>query len=443
MANPTTRHEHVGGAAPASLTTSMSAADLAFSISTNTGWPTGGVGTFYIVIDPGTFSEEKILCSAQSTSLVTVASGGRGADGTTARTHAIGAVTYPCWTAAESDELNLHAASTTAVHGVAGAVVGTTDAQALTNKTIASASNTINVTGGAIDTVLAGKQPLGGNLTALTAFNTNGLMTQTTAGAFTARSIAVSGAGLSVTNPLGTAGNPTVTLTPANITGVLSTNVTAPAIPALNVFTATGSLAAATVTGAKALRVWARGTGGSGGGCPTTGATQVSGGSGGGQGAWVMSVLDIAAVTFPVTVTVPAAPTGTIGAAGTAGTDVSFGTYVIAKPGQGGQVGPAGGAGSGYLNGGGAGGLASTSTGQFKEDGAAGNPAQGLGSGLAVIMGAGGGSGATLPLNFNSTPGTPVLFGAGGHGAANLPSQGAAKTGGTAMGGYIVVEPIY
>lgn len=142
MANPTTRREHVGGASAAALVTSMSISDLAFSITTNTGWPTGGVGSFFAVIDPGTSSEEKVLCSGQSSGLVTVASGGRGADGTTARTHNIAAVTYPIWAATEADELNLHAASIAAVHGVAGSVVGTTDAQALTNKSL-DATNTV------------------------------------------------------------------------------------------------------------------------------------------------------------------------------------------------------------------------------------------------------------------------------------------------------------
>lgn len=143
MANPTTRREHAGSAAAATLTATMGVADSTFTISTNIGWPTGSVGTFFVVIDQGTSSEEKILCQTQASSTVTVAGGGRGADGTLATTHAVGAVVYPCWTATEADELNLHAASTSAVHGVAGAVVGTNDTQTLTNKTISGAGNTL------------------------------------------------------------------------------------------------------------------------------------------------------------------------------------------------------------------------------------------------------------------------------------------------------------
>lgn len=192
-----TRREHRGSASPATLTASMSAADTAFSISTNTGWPTGSPGPFFVVIDPGTGSEEKVLCSAQSTSVVTVAGGGRGVDGTIAKSHQIGAVVYPVWTAQEADEANEHAASIAAVHGIAGNVVGTTDAQVLTGKTIAAASNTIT-----------GLQPSDATLTALAELDTAaGVVVQTGTDAFAKRSVTSSGGTVTVTNPAGTAGN--------------------------------------------------------------------------------------------------------------------------------------------------------------------------------------------------------------------------------------------
>lgn len=156
----------------------MAVPDLSFTISAHTGWPTGSVGPFYVVIDPGTGSEEKVLCQTQATGTVTVASGGRGADGTIAKSHELGATVYPCWTAVEADEANAHAAATSAVHGVAGAVVGTTDTQTLTNKTISGAANTITnipqsaVTNLATDLAtltsgLGGKQASDPDLTAL------------------------------------------------------------------------------------------------------------------------------------------------------------------------------------------------------------------------------------------------------------------------------------
>lgn len=142
MSNPTTRREHAGAAKAAVLTAFIGAADATFTISDATGWPTGAVGSFFVVIDPGQFNEEKVLCSALAATTLTVAASGRGADGTSARTHSVNAACYPIWAAAEADELNLHAASTTAVHGVAGAVVGTTDAQTLTNKAISESQIT-------------------------------------------------------------------------------------------------------------------------------------------------------------------------------------------------------------------------------------------------------------------------------------------------------------
>lgn len=166
--NPAQRRDHAGAAAAATLSTSMASGDGTFIISSGTNWPTGAAGPFFVVVDPGLGTEEKISCSARTGTSVTVAGSGRGADGTVAQAHTSGAVVYPCWTATEADELNAHAASASAVHGVAGAVVGTTDNQVLTTKTISSANNTINVTGGAIDTVLAGKQASGTYIASLT-----------------------------------------------------------------------------------------------------------------------------------------------------------------------------------------------------------------------------------------------------------------------------------
>lgn len=57
-----------------------------------------------------------------------------------------------------------------------------------------------------------GAQPADPTLTALAAFNTNGLLTQTAAGTFTGRTLTGTGGRISVTNGNGVSGNPTVDL---------------------------------------------------------------------------------------------------------------------------------------------------------------------------------------------------------------------------------------
>lgn len=55
-------------------------------------------------------------------------------------------------------------------------------------------------------------QPLDATLTALAAFNTNGLLTQTAADTFAGRTLTAPAAGFTITNPAGVAGNPTFVL---------------------------------------------------------------------------------------------------------------------------------------------------------------------------------------------------------------------------------------
>jgi hypothetical protein len=148
-----TRRQYSGGAITASLIAGINGVDTVMSCTALTGWPDGSIGPFFIVIGRGTASEEKILCLSRAGNSITVATGGRGADGTSATSHSTGAVVEHIFTATDADEANYHvntstSTSTVGIHGLANgsSVVGTTDTQTLQNKTIASPILTGNPT---------------------------------------------------------------------------------------------------------------------------------------------------------------------------------------------------------------------------------------------------------------------------------------------------------
>lgn len=142
--NPATRREHAGAAVSAVITAPINSVALSFTVASASGWPTGSVGPFVVIMDPGTITEEKFNCDSRASTTITVNASGRGFDGTTAQSHALNAVVYPIFSAVEADELNAHANATAAVHGAAGTIVGTTDSQVLTNKTISADNNTLS-----------------------------------------------------------------------------------------------------------------------------------------------------------------------------------------------------------------------------------------------------------------------------------------------------------
>ena len=148
MTMPTRRQYQAGKVT--TLTNPMTDTATSFTIADATNWPDGSTGNFWVTVDPNTASEERILCSSRSSTTVTVASGGRGKDGTLGIAHANSAVVWPSWSAQDADEANAHVSATGStgtitVHGLAAGsnVVGTTDTQTLTNKTIDYNSNTI------------------------------------------------------------------------------------------------------------------------------------------------------------------------------------------------------------------------------------------------------------------------------------------------------------
>ena len=152
MTMPTRRQYQAGKVT--TLTNPMTDTATSFTIADATNWPDGSTGNFWVTVDPNTASEERILCSSRSSTTVTVATGGRGKDGTLGIAHANSAVVWPSWSAQDADEANAHVSATGStgsiiVHGLAvgSNVVGTTDTQTLTNKTISGGT----ITGATID----------------------------------------------------------------------------------------------------------------------------------------------------------------------------------------------------------------------------------------------------------------------------------------------------
>jgi len=148
------RREYVGAAQKAYLTAALggSTANLTITCDDLTNWPTGISGRpFYVVVDRNTASEEKILCASRSGNTITVyddgLTNGRGSDGTSVTSHSINAEIEHVFTATDADEANAHVNASSAVHGLTGSVVGTTDTQTLSNKTLNNTTFTGTVEG--------------------------------------------------------------------------------------------------------------------------------------------------------------------------------------------------------------------------------------------------------------------------------------------------------
>jgi len=105
------RREYAGGAVStttATLLAATNASSVSITLNATTGWPFGS-NKFFVVFDPGTANEEKVLASRASSgdSSITIASDSdRAQDGTTAVSHAAGATVYPVFTAQDADEAN-------------------------------------------------------------------------------------------------------------------------------------------------------------------------------------------------------------------------------------------------------------------------------------------------------------------------------------------------
>lgn len=155
------RRQYAGGAKSTTLAGNLggSTADLSISGADFSNYPDGSVGPFFIVIDRGQVTEEKILCVSRTGNTISVyntgLTNGRGNDGTSVVAHSIGALVEHVFTGVDADEANSHVNNVTSAHGLTIAdVVTVSGTQTLANKTISQSQITDLVTN------LAAKFPL-------------------------------------------------------------------------------------------------------------------------------------------------------------------------------------------------------------------------------------------------------------------------------------------
>ncbi len=143
------RRDFEGAAAATTLSSGISSGATTFVIASAAGWPDASNGDFFVVIDRGTASEEKIRCSALVGTTVTVQTSGRGNDGTSASSHSSGAAVEHCLTALDLDEANNAVKQTLGTVTTAGDILYATGAGALTRLALGSSGLALKAGGSA------------------------------------------------------------------------------------------------------------------------------------------------------------------------------------------------------------------------------------------------------------------------------------------------------
>ena len=135
-------------AAETTLSGGVDASTTTLTVSATTGFP---ATPFVLSIDAGAAAQELVLVTNVAGTTLTVT---RAYDSTVGAAHDTGAVVAHSHAALDFREANSHINAWSGVHGLVGSVVGATDAQILTNKTVALGSNTLSGTKAQFNTAM-------------------------------------------------------------------------------------------------------------------------------------------------------------------------------------------------------------------------------------------------------------------------------------------------